>query len=201
MRFHAGLALIAAHAVSRRRTARDDVAGWHRRARRVSAAAAGTPRPPGVMVAAAIGHPDRLGGARSDLGGGDRASASPARWSLRPPGLRAVRSAATTGDVLGGLSASWRDRDAARGVGAMTARSARPDGGRGFPWSRLSGANGQATAAGAHPGATRLWPGSGMAPVDHGGRIYGQADLSCDCFRNRTLYRPCRKSCRAPRSG
>jgi len=61
----------------------------------------------------------------------------------------------------------------------MTARSARPDGGRGF-LGLISQRGGQAAADAAHPGTTRLWLVR-HAPVDHGGRIYGQADFSCDC--------------------
>jgi alpha-ribazole phosphatase len=61
----------------------------------------------------------------------------------------------------------------------MTARSARPDGGRGF-LGLISQRGGQAADDAAHPGTTRLWLVR-HAPVDHGGRIYGQADFSCDC--------------------
>ncbi len=61
----------------------------------------------------------------------------------------------------------------------MTTRPARPDGGRGF-LGLISQRGGQAAADAAHPGTTRLWLVR-HAPVAHGGRIYGQADLSCDC--------------------
>jgi alpha-ribazole phosphatase len=67
----------------------------------------------------------------------------------------------------------------------MTARSACPDGGRGF-LGLISQRGGQAAAGAAHPGTTRLWLVR-HAPVDHGGRIYGQADLSCDCSET-TLF-------------
>jgi alpha-ribazole phosphatase len=61
----------------------------------------------------------------------------------------------------------------------MTASSARPDGGRGF-LGLISQRGDQAACGAAHPGTTRLWLVR-HAPVPHGGRIYGQADLSCDC--------------------
>ena len=58
----------------------------------------------------------------------------------------------------------------------MTANSARPDGGRGF--LGLISHRGDQAAAGV--GTTRLWLVR-HSPVAHAGRIYGQADLSCDC--------------------
>jgi broad specificity phosphatase PhoE len=67
----------------------------------------------------------------------------------------------------------------------MTARSARPDGGRGF-LGLIAQRDNQTAAGAAHPGTTRLWLVR-HAPVDHGGRIYGQADFSCDCSET-TLF-------------
>jgi len=61
----------------------------------------------------------------------------------------------------------------------MTTNPTRPDGGRGFLGS-ISEHRGRAVAGLAHPGITPLWLVR-HAPVAHGGRIYGQADLSCDC--------------------
>jgi alpha-ribazole phosphatase len=61
----------------------------------------------------------------------------------------------------------------------MTANSSGPDGGRGF-LGLISRRADQTAAADEHSDATRLWLVR-HAPVAHGGRIYGQADLSCDC--------------------
>lgn len=61
----------------------------------------------------------------------------------------------------------------------MTRRSARPDGGRGF-MGLVSQSSGQATTEDLPTAATRFW-WVRHAPVAHGGRIYGQTDLSCDC--------------------
>jgi broad specificity phosphatase PhoE len=67
----------------------------------------------------------------------------------------------------------------------MKASSTRPDGGRGF-LGLISQRGGQAAADAEHQGATRLWLVR-HAPVAHGGRIYGQADFSCDCSET-TLF-------------
>jgi alpha-ribazole phosphatase len=61
----------------------------------------------------------------------------------------------------------------------MRGNPASPDGGRGF-LGLLSQRDGRTTSGAAQPGATRLW-WVRHAPVPHGGRIYGQTDLSCDC--------------------
>ena len=60
----------------------------------------------------------------------------------------------------------------------MNRRPASPDGGRGF-LGLVSQRHGQTTAEGTET-ATRFW-WVRHAPVAHGGRIYGQMDLSCDC--------------------
>lgn len=61
----------------------------------------------------------------------------------------------------------------------MTGDPIRPDGGRGF-LGLVTQHGGEAKAGAAQSDATRLWLVR-HAPVAHGGRIYGQADLSCDC--------------------
>ena len=61
----------------------------------------------------------------------------------------------------------------------MRGNPASPDGGRGF-LGLISQRGGQEATGAAQPGTTRLWLVR-HAPVVHGGRIYGQADLSCDC--------------------
>jgi alpha-ribazole phosphatase len=61
----------------------------------------------------------------------------------------------------------------------MITNPTRPDGGRGF-LGLISERGSRGSAGVTHPGATRLWLVR-HAPVAHGGRIYGQADLSCDC--------------------
>jgi alpha-ribazole phosphatase len=67
----------------------------------------------------------------------------------------------------------------------MTTNPARPDGGRGFV-SLISERGSPTATSSAHPGATRLCLVR-HAPVAHGGRIYGQANLSCDCSET-TLF-------------
>jgi alpha-ribazole phosphatase len=53
-----------------------------------------------------------------------------------------------------------------------------PDSGRGL--FGLIAQRGQTPAGGAQTGTTRMW-WVRHAPVAHGGRVYGQTDLSCDC--------------------
>jgi alpha-ribazole phosphatase len=61
----------------------------------------------------------------------------------------------------------------------MTAKPSPPDGGRGF-FGLIAQRGGPIAADTAHRDTTRLWFVR-HAPVAHGGRIYGQTDLSCDC--------------------
>ena len=57
--------------------------------------------------------------------------------------------------------------------------AANPDAGRGFV-GLFSQADGEPADGAAQPVTTHLW-WVRHAPVAHGGRIYGQIDLSCDC--------------------
>ena len=173
-----GLALIAAHAASRAalppamlllRPARADGLG----------AAAGRPSRAVALAAALIGAAIALA-TLGPLTGAVALAAGRRRGRARRDACAAAnRRLHRRRSRL--FSADRRDRDAARGGGQMSERLfrilRRTSAGKVSPFG--PGAIG-AGSAGQDATTTRFW-WVRHAPVEHGGRIYGQTDMPCDC--------------------